>query len=422
MRRGLFYGWYITIALAITETVSWGIVFYALEIFIIPMEQEFGWTRTQIAGVRSVAIFLSGVMAFPVGYWLDKYGSRFLMTLGSILATLLVFAWAFADTLTEMYMIWVCMGIVMSTILYEPSFVVIANWFVKRRGLALAVVTFAAGFASTIFLPLTSYLYQQFGRQNAIIILGCILACVTIPLHAIFLRRRPQDMGLLPDGENHADKSVPISEIKIPGMALKEVLRLRSFWWLTLAFTLASTAIYGLRFHLIPFVTEQGYGAEVAAWIVGTVGAMQVLGRVIFAPLEMRFSVRVLITVILLLQALTIALLLINSLPTLMIFVVTFGAAIGAYTLARPALIASFYGPAQYGRISSVIAFFAIIGLTAGPILVSFIYDHFDTYSPALWLLIFISALSVLAVIGIKHPNEELGQESLEVSANTHSA
>jgi MFS family permease len=408
MRRKLFYGWYITIALAITETVSWGVVFYALEIFIIPMEQEFGWTRTQIAAIRSIAIFLSGVMAFPVGYWLDKYGSRFLMTTGSILATLLVFAWAFADTLTEMYMIWICMGIVMATILYEPSFVVVANWFVKRRGLALAIVTFAAGFASTIFLPLTEYLYQQYGRQGAIVILGFILAAITIPLHAFVLRRRPQDMGLLPDGEKPLDSSIPINDIKSPGMALGQVLGLRSFWWLTVAFTLASTAIYGLRFHLIPYVTEQGYEPGVAAGVVGMVGAMQVLGRVIFAPLEMRFSVRVLVTVIMLLQTLTIGLLLIHSLPMLIIFVVTFGATVGAATLARPALLATFYGPAQYGRISSVIAFFVIMGLTTGPILVSFIYEQFDSYSPALWVLIIISALSLLSVIGIQQPKEAI--------------
>lgn len=407
MRRKLFYGWHITIALAITETVSWGVLFYSLQVFIIPMEQEFGWTRTQITTAQSIAIFLSGAMAFPVGYWLDKYGSRLLMTLGSILATLLVFAWAFADTITEMYMIWTCIGIVMATVLYEPSFVVVANWFVKRRGLALAIITFAAGFASTIFLPLAEYLFQHFGRQNAIIILGIILAVVTIPLHGFILRRRPQDMGLLPDGDTPVDKNVLASDVKIPGMALGDVLRMPTFWWLTLAFTLASTAIFGLRFHLIPFVTEQGYSSSVAAWTVGMIGAMQVLGRVIFAPLEMRFSVRIMVTVIFVLQTLTIALLFVNSLPILIIFVVTFGATVGAATLARPALIASFYGPAQYGRISSVIAFFAILGLTGGPILVSFIYEHFNSYSPALWVLIIISVLSLGAVIGIRQPEEQ---------------
>jgi MFS family permease len=408
MHRKFFYGWYITLALAITETVSWGIVFYAFTVFIKPMEQEFGWTRTQITLAQSMAIFLSGVMAFPVGYWLDKYGSRLLMTTGSILATLLVFAWAYADTLTEMYMIWACMGILMSTILYEPAFVVIANWFVKQRGLALTIVTFAAGFASTIFLPLTDFLFQQYGRQNAIIILGFILAAITIPLHALILRRRPQDMNLLPDGAKAVNSNIPVSEMKIPGMTLGNVLRMRSFWWLTLAFTLASTAIYGLRFHLIPLLTEQGYDPSFAAWTVGILGAMQVLGRLIFAPLEMRFSVRWLIVVIFLLQALTIGLLLKPSLMTLIAFVVLFGATAGAATLARPALIATFYGQAQYGRISSVIAFFAIFGLTTGPIGVSFIYEQFDSYTPALWVLIILSILSLLSVVGIQKPKELL--------------
>lgn len=418
MRQKHYYGWYIIAALAITTTVSWGIVFYALEIFIIPLEEEFAWSRTQITGLRAVAVFLSGVMAFPAGYWLDKYGSRFLMTTGSILASLLILAWAFADTLFEMYMIWACIGIVMSSILYEPAFVVIANWFDKRRGLALAIVTFAAGFASTIFFPLTDYLYQSYGRQNATIILSIILAVVTIPLHAFVLRRRPQDMGLLPDGDMPEDSSIPASEVKIAGMSLGQVLRLRSFWWLTLAFTLASTAMFGLRFHLIPLLTEQGYDPSTAAWTVGIMGAMQVLGRVIFAPLEMRFSVRWLVAVIMTLQVLTIGLLLITALPALILFVVIFGAAVGAATLARPALIATFYGPAQYGRISSVIAFFAILGLTVGPIGVSLIYERFDSYAPALWVLIILSVLSLFSVIGIKKPSEERSIEVKEPELN----
>lgn len=406
MRRRPFYGWYITFALAITETVSWGVVFYAFTVFIIPFEQEFGWTRTQITAAQSIAVFLSGVMAFPVGYWLDKYGSRFLMTTGSILASLLVFAWAYADTLTEMYMIWVCLGFLMATILYEPAFVVVTNWFIKRRGLALATVTFAAGFASTIFLPLTEFLFENYGRQQAILILGLILAVITIPIHALVLRRRPQDMGLLPDGGLPADSSISAAETKIPGMSMRQVVRMPSFWWLTFAFMLASMSAFGLRFHLIPLLQGQGYDPAVAAGTVGLIGAMQVLGRLIFAPLEMRFSIRWLVPVILLLQGITITILLNSTFPALILFVVTFGATVGAATLARPALIAAFYGPAQYGRISSIIAFFAILGLTIGPIMVSLIYEHFNSYAPALLVLAALPLLSLFSLLGTKQPSK----------------
>ncbi len=95
IRRGgnLYYGWYITATLAITETISWGIIYYAFSVFITPMETELGWSRAQLTGGFSLALLVMGGMAFPVGYWIDRHGPRLLMTGGSIAAGLLVVAW-----------------------------------------------------------------------------------------------------------------------------------------------------------------------------------------------------------------------------------------------------------------------------------------------------------------------------------------
>jgi sugar phosphate permease len=246
-----YYGWYITITLALTETISWGIIYYAFSVFLSPMELDLGWSRAELTGGFSLALLVTGAAAFPVGMWIDRHGARLLMTIGSIGAALLVIAWSQVSSLPAFYMIWAGLGVCAATVLYEPAFAVIAQWFHQRRSTALAIVTFAAGLASTIFLPLSDALLRNFGWRTAILILGLFLAIMTIPLHALILRSRPEDYGLLPDGT--VKESLETSPIR-HGVSLHTALQGRAFWLLTLGFGLASlsaaAALILLRLHL----------------------------------------------------------------------------------------------------------------------------------------------------------------------------
>src|SRR5690349_11252732 len=98
MRRGTgqkpYYGWYITVTLALTETISWGIIYYAFSVFLAPMEAELGWSRSELTGGFSLMLLVMGLMAFPVGVWIDRHGARLLMTVGAIGASLLVMGWS----------------------------------------------------------------------------------------------------------------------------------------------------------------------------------------------------------------------------------------------------------------------------------------------------------------------------------------
>ena len=132
----MYYGWVITIALAITETVSWGIIFYAFTVFITPMEIELGWGRTEMTGAFSLFMVISGLMAYPVGSWIDRHGGRWLMTGGSALASLLIIAWSQVTDLGVFYLIWVGLGVCAAATLYEPAFAVVTTWFVRRRSAA----------------------------------------------------------------------------------------------------------------------------------------------------------------------------------------------------------------------------------------------------------------------------------------------
>ncbi len=410
----LYYGWYIAIALAITETISWGIIYYAFTVFITPMETELGWSRSQLTGGFSLALLIAGAMAFPVGTWIDRHGARWLMTAGSILASLLILAWSQVTDLTTFYLVWAGLGVCAAAVLYEPAFAVMAIWFVRRRSTALAIITFAAGLASTIFVPLSDALLRSFGWRQSVLMLGVFLAVTTIPLHALVLRRRPADLGLLPDGEKNA------LNIHMPrgNLSLSDALHSRFFWMLTLAFSLAGLAASAVRVHFIPLLIDSGINASTAALASGSIGLMQVAGRVAFAPLDTRFPGRVMVAGVFALQAGAFFVLLLGSTVwAIGIFIVVFGAAYGAQTLARASIIAELFGSSHYGRISSVMAIFLTLAGTAAPVGAGLIYDHFGSYQPVLWIVI-VLALTAASIIAVSRPETHPTVESM-VSSTT---
>ena len=170
-----YYGWTIVITLAITETISWGIIYYAFSVFLQPMEADTGWSRAELTGAYSLGLLVMGFMAYPVGTWVDKHGARFLMTIGSVLASLLMIAWSQVTNLTTFYVLWMALGACASLVLYDTAFAVVAKWFVAKRTTALALITFAAGLASTIFVPLSDFLLNHLGGwRNAVLTLGIL--------------------------------------------------------------------------------------------------------------------------------------------------------------------------------------------------------------------------------------------------------
>ncbi len=402
-----YYGWYIAATLAITETISWGIIYYTFSVFLTPMQAELGWSKTEMTGAFSLALLITGTMAFPIGTWIDRHGARLLMTLGSVAASLLVLAWSQVHDLRMLYLIWAGLGVCSAAILYEPAFAVIAVWFVRRRGRALALVTFVAGLASTIFVPLSDALYHSFGWRNALIILAVFLAIITIPLHVMVLRRRPDDLGLLPDGGLKKSSSAPR---QVLGVNLRKVLRSRSFWMLTAAFSLSNLTAAAIRFHLIPFLIAAGFNPSTAALASGSIGILQVIGRVIFAPLDSRISSRVIAGCLFGLEAISIFVLIFGlSASNVIIFIGIFGAAYGAKTLARPSMLAEYYGASHYARISSIMAIFLTVTTTAAPVGASLIYDHFGSYQPLLILICCISLVATSIMVVMK-PESALNQ------------
>src|SRR5579885_562826 len=260
----LYYGWVMLLAVSFTEMISWGVLYYAFTVFVKPMHAALGWSTAELTGAFSLALLCSAAAALPVGGLLDRYGTRWLMTGGSCAAALLALAWAMVKSLALFYLIWAALGVAMATVLYDPAFALVAAWFRRKRARALTALTFIAGFASVIFVPLAQWLVQIQGWRMALVTLALLLAIITIPLHALALRRRPEDLGLAPDGIAAPGPAPSASPVLEQSISTQAALREGTFWWITLAFALATLVAGAITVHLVPYLIDRGYPASFA--------------------------------------------------------------------------------------------------------------------------------------------------------------
>jgi MFS family permease len=394
--RRPFHGWRIAWALALTQTVGYGVLYYAFGVFVKPMEAELGWSRAQTSLAFSLALLVQGLVAIPVGRWLDRHGARGLMTVGSLLGASLIFAWGFVRDLWAFYLLWIGIGLASSLVQYPVAFTVLAVWFRRHRARAMLIVTLAAGLASTIFIPLCTWLIERLGWREALPILAAILAITTIPAHALVIRRRPQDLGLAPDGDSlqaHAEHVIPSS------VTHRDALQTPTFWWLALAFSLSSLTALAAAAHLVPLLSERGYGPALVATVAGSVGLWQLAGRIVYTPLSERLSLFGLSAVFCGLHGLGIlALLLISGPFGPWVFAAAFGLANGSMSLAKAALVAEVYGSAHYGSISGNLTTFTSITAMFAPLGVGVLHDAAGRYDLALWALVAASGIPALAI------------------------
>jgi Major Facilitator Superfamily len=401
-----FHGWRIVGVLAVTETVSWGVLYYSFAVVQVPMRAELRLSSATVAGAWSLAVLVAGAAAVPVGRWLDRHGARSLMTAGSVLAVLLVVAWARVQTVAGLYLVFAGIGLVSAAVLYEPAFAVVVRWFRADRARALLTVTVVAGFASTIFLPLSQALIRALGWRDALLVLASVLAVTTVLPHALVLRRDPADVGAHPDGAGFPPAPAPPAPARAvrSGGSLVATARWaladRRFRLLTLAFTANALAVVVVAVHLVPHLRELGHPAMVAATATGALGALSVTGRLLVTwaargrptgrVVAIAFAGQAVGAVVLLLAGRTLA--------GAVVFVLLFGLGFGVGTIAKPAMLADAYGTVSYATLSALLGVALTAARTVGPLAAGAARTVTGSYQPVLIGLVAVSALAAAAV------------------------
>lgn len=397
-----FHGWRIAWALAVTQTVGFGVLFYAFQVFTLPMEAELGLTRAETSGAYSLALLLSGLLAMPVGRWVDSRGARGLMSVASLAGAALVLAWSHVQGLRGLYLVQAGIGAVMACVLYDVAFTVLAVWFRRHRLRAMLIVTLVAGLASTVFVPLATWLVEALGWRAALRALALVVLATAVPLHALVLRDHPRRFGTGPDGDPLGADGAAATE---PSVRVREALRSGAFWWLSTAFTFDRIATVAMAAHAVPLLLERGHDPALVATVVGLVGASQLAGRLLFTPAARNVDLAALTAATFGVRSAAL-LLLVLPLPAagLVLFAVLFGAANGATTLGRAALVAERFGSANYGAINGSMSTLIALAQTVAPLAMGFLRDATGDYRVGVGALAGTAVVAALAVLRSRAP------------------
>ncbi|KIS29349.1 major facilitator transporter [Arthrobacter sp. SPG23] len=258
--------------MCITQTIGWGVLYYALIAAVRPISQDTGWGAALVTAAFSAGLLVSAMAGIFVGRILDRSGPRTLMIGGSIIGVLALGIVAAAPNLPVFFAAWLLAGIAQAAVLYQPAFTVISRWYGPARLRPLTVLTLVAGFASTIFAPVTAALTSAFGWRGAFIVLAGVMGLITVPLHARYLNR---DWAPAATGPLVTDQRDAVRTIRRSG----------EFLGLQALMVLLCLVLYTVTLNIIPVLMEKGVGYATAALGLGLVGAGQVGGRLVFSAI-----------------------------------------------------------------------------------------------------------------------------------------
>jgi MFS family permease len=340
-------------ALCVTEIVSYGIIYYAFPVMAAQITAQTGWSRTAVTAAYSAGNLAGAVAGIPAGRLLQRHGPRAVMTAGGVLGAAAVAGIAAAPSYWWFLAAWLAAGLASAGLFYPPAFAALTVWYGPRRVQAVTALTLAAGFASTIFAPLTSALAAHLSWREVYLVLAAVLAAVTIPAHALALR--PPWPPRSAQGAEPAQAS-PRSEKTAGFPADRQVLASRAFLQLVTSTTLCAFAQYAALVNLVPLLTGRGLSAGLAAWALGLGGAGQVAGRLCYRALDARTGARGRATAII--AAGAVITLLLGLLPgpaaLLVVASVVAGAVRGVFTLTEATLVADQWGADRYAVINGV--------------------------------------------------------------------
>jgi predicted MFS family arabinose efflux permease len=379
-----------TWALALAQLVSWGSVYYSFSLLVVPMEQTMGWSRTSTNAALSLGLLVSGFVAYPVGKWIDHGLGRRIMAIGSLIAAAMLLMWSATSSLTILFVAWIGLGLSMAATFYDPLFAVLTHRYPLRYKTKITLVTLVAGFASTVFIPVTQFLVDLAGWRLALVALAACNLIICLPIHVFAIRSSRIDPNAAqPSAERTA----------VDAAATRRALRTPTFWALALCFTTYYATFAALTFHLVPLMVERGVTNTVLDITMALIGPAQVIARAVWFAFDRKVTITTVGFIVVTLFPVSTVVLIVagKSAALLWIFALCYGAANGMMTILRGTIVQQFLWTEGDGAISGMLSFPSNIAKGIAPIAAASIWGLTDGYVAVEWTVLLVSALSAVS-------------------------
>jgi MFS family permease len=400
-RTGVFHGWWVVLVAVLAmfaATLTGGSGF---SVFVLPMSLDLGWDRKTIAGALSLGTVLGAVTAPYFGRLVDRYGARVMLTACGVglAVSLLPIAWV--QTPFFFYLGYATARLIDMGILNTAVTAAVANWFVRLRGRALGLTMAGNAIGVAIVTPLAQWIIEGWGWRVAWFILAFVAVAILTPLAWLLVRRRPEDLGLHPDGD-------PVPRARLAGVAagsvaaplqvdwsLQAALRTRSYWLLVVSGSLTMFAIAGLSIHQVPFLIENGLDPLGAAWVVSVYGFTWFSGSVGWGMVVERVPARFALSAVYVVTGLCMLWVVqIRELAPALIYGMLYGLTNGGKETLDAVVWADYFGRASVGAIRGYSRPLIVGSGAAGGFLGGWVHDSLGSYVLA------FSAFGGLAIVG----------------------
>jgi MFS family permease len=372
----IFYGWWVLAAGIAIVAVALGTLF-SLAVFLKPLEEEFGWSRSLIAGIAFVNWLIFGAAGFLWGILSDRIGTRRVVALGAGLLGAAMLLSSRATTAGQLYAAFGVLGAAGASAFYVPLSATATRWFTARRGLALGLLNAGMGLGIMVAPPAARALVTALGWRPTMALFGLVAWTVGL-LVVPWLYDRPADRGLTPYGAGAAE---PTGRRPAPSATASEALRHPVFWLLAVVHFGCCLAHSGPIFHMVSHAIDLGVPKMAAAAMLGLSGATSIAGRIGSGLLADRFGAKRALVGMLSFQAATLSTYLVaaGELPLFLaalVFGMAYGGAMPLYAL----VAREFFGDRVIGTAFGGIFFVSTIGMGLGAVAGGLVFDQLGSY------------------------------------------
>jgi MFS family permease len=408
---GLFYGWWIVIIGCMQDAVKGGTFNSGFSLYFLPVLAELHLSRAAMSLPFSLAKLESALQGPLVGYLIDRFDIRVMMVLGTTCAGLGFMLLSFTHSYLSFLLVF--MGLLsfgFQAGFNQASMAAVNDWFRRRRGLAMSIVQTGQAVGGVVIFPLVALAVLKLGWRHAALLSG-VVVLMLVPI-VLLVRRSPESMGLLPDGDPRVPHHPPVVAIRsvhrlrqIEEFTAREALQTSTFWLLAAFHGLRNIPYGGVSVHLVPLLVWKGLDQPTAAFFVGLMAFSTIIVRPLTGWLGDRWSKQKIGAMGVILGGLGLALLTYSdgALWHIVFFVIlfSFGDGINSVTWA---LVGDFFGRQQFATIRGWISLIQSLAATPAAVFTGWIYDQTQSYTSALIPFIVVYGLAALVLCQASHP------------------
>jgi sugar phosphate permease len=407
-RPRFFYGWVIVGVCFVAEATAFGAGSASLAVFLQPMSEDLGWSRTTLTFALTVQQLGNIVVAPVAGNMLDRRGPRIVMVVGAICAGA---GFALISEVQEPWQFFLLYGLAGALGLREignlVTGTVISKWFVRMRGRALAFSGLGLNTGAVVFGPVIALLITSIGWRGAWVALGVIVMLVLLPPALFLLRRSPEDMGLLPDGDppdGQASGSNVFVRPAEPRFTVKEALRKRSTWLIVVSTSMVGLALGTLNHHQVAYFVDTGLTLERASFFFAMGHLATLPSKVMWGLLSEKVPVRYCMAGNDVARAISIVLLLVISGETRLWGYVVFTGLGQGVAFLNAKIWADYYGRAFIGSIRGILTPIQVVSGLGGPLMAALLYDETQSYDVSFAFCVLALVVATTAILLARPP------------------